>query len=234
MKLLVTGTQGQLVRSLIERAPGVGVEIVAIGRPALDMADPASIAPALEAVTADAIVNAAAYTAVDRAEGEEALATRINGEAAGEIARLAARRGLPMLQISTDYVFDGGGARPYREDDPTGPMGAYGRSKLAGERAVARENPAASILRTAWVYSPFGANFLKTMLRLGETRDEVSVVADQSGNPSSALDLADAILAIARQRRDGVPGAGIYHVSGAGEASWADLAEATFAEAAVA
>jgi dTDP-4-dehydrorhamnose reductase len=235
MKMLVTGTQGQIVRALIERAPLVGVEVVALGRPTLDMSDPASISAALDGVEADAIVNAAAYTAVDKAEAEEALATRVNGEAAGEIAAFAHRRGLPLLHISTDYVFDGDSLRPYREDDPTGPVGAYGRSKLAGERAAVAQDPGATILRTAWVHSPFGANFVKTMLRLGETRDELSVVADQRGNPSYALDLADAILSIAKQRielRAQNFGAGIYHMTGSGEGTWADLAEHVFAEAA--
>lgn len=235
MKLLVTGAQGQIVRSLIERAPFAGVEVIALGRPALDMSEPAHVAAALEGVEADAIVNAAAYTAVDKAESEEALATRINGDAAGEIAALAHRRGLTFLHISTDYVFDGESPRPYREDDPTGPIGAYGRSKLAGERAVRERDPGATILRTAWVYSPFGANFVKTMLRLGETRDELSVVADQLGSPSYAPDLADAILGIAKrrvERRAENFGAGIYHMTGSGEATWADLAEEVFTEAA--
>ena len=164
----------------------------------------------------------------------EALAMRINGDAAGEAARIARRRGVPLLHISTDYVFDGAATRPYREDDPTGPTSAYGRTKLAGERAVLDADPTATILRTAWVYSPFSVNFVKTMLRLGETRSEVSVVADQRGNPSYALDLADAVLSIARQRvqrRSESFGAGVYHMTGSGQASWADLAEEVFAEA---
>ena len=236
MRLIVTGTpEGQLIGSLIERAPLVGAEIVAIGKPELDMSDPATVAPALERIEVDAVVNAAAYTAVDKAESEEALAFRINGEAAGEVARVARRRGLPLLHISTDYVFDGAAARPYREDDATGPTSAYGRTKLAGERLVLANDPTATVLRTAWVYSPFSVNFVKTMLRLSQCREEISVVADQRGNPSYALDLADVVLSVARQRverrRDGF-GAGVYHMTGSGEATWADLAEEVFAEAA--
>jgi dTDP-4-dehydrorhamnose reductase len=235
MRLIVTGTQGQVARALLERGAEQGVEIAAIGRSDLDLADPESVERALTSVDGDAIVNAAAYTAVDKAESEEALATRVNGEGAGAAARVAAARGLPFLHLSTDYVFDGSGARPYREEDPTGPVGAYGRSKLAGERAVAAACPSAAIFRTAWVYSPFGANFVKTMLRLGETRDEVSVVADQMGAPTSAVDIADALIASASRmiagRRD--PSfSGVFHMTGAGEASWADFAEEIFAEAA--
>jgi dTDP-4-dehydrorhamnose reductase len=235
MRLIVTGTaEGQLVGSLIERAPSANAEIVAVGIPELDMSDPSTIAPALAGIKADVIVNAAAFTAVDKAESNEALAMRINGDAAGEAARVARRQNLPLLHISTDYVFDGSSPRPYREDDLTGPTSAYGRTKLAGERAVLDADPTATILRTAWVYSPFSVNFVKTMLRLGETRTEVSVVADQRGNPSYALDLADAVLSIARQRlqrRSERFGVGIYHMTGSGDATWADLAEEVFAEA---
>ena len=234
MRLIVTGTQGQVVTSLLERGPAQGVEVIAVGRPELDLADPASVAAALGKVEGHAIVNAAAYTAVDKAESEEVLATRINGAGAGAVAKVAAERGLPLLHISTDYVFDGALGRPYREDDPTGPVGAYGRSKLAGERAVAAENPNAAIFRTAWVYSPFGDNFVKTMLRLGETREELSVVADQRGAPTSALDIADALIAAARKLLAD-PGNkslnGVFNLTGGGEATWADFAEAIFAEA---
>ncbi|MCI4679962.1 dTDP-4-dehydrorhamnose reductase [Rhodoblastus acidophilus] len=234
MRLIVTGTQGQVVRALQERGPAQGVEIVAVGRPEFDLADPASVARALGGVEGDAIINAAAYTAVDKAETEEELATRINGAGAGAVARFAAARGLPLLHISTDYVFDGALDRPWREDDSTGPIGAYGRSKLAGEQAVAAADPRATILRTAWVYAPFGANFVRTMLRLGETREEVSVVADQRGAPTAALDIADALIAIARRRLAEPTNpafSGIFHMSGSGEASWADFAEEIFAEA---
>ena len=181
----------------------------------------------------DVIVNAAAYTAVDKAEAEEALTLRVNGEGAGHVAEAAARLGAPLLHLSTDYVFDGALDRPYREDDPTAPTGSYGRSKLAGEKEVAARCENSVILRTAWVYSPFGANFVRTMLRLNETRDEVGVVADQRGNPTSALDIADALIAIAaRIRDDSSPRLrGVFHMTGSGEATWADFAEAVFKEA---
>ena len=158
---------------------------------------------------------------------------RVNGEGAGHVAEAAARIGAPFLHLSTDYVFDGALDRPYREDDPTGPTGAYGRSKLVGERRVAERCPNSAILRTAWIYSPFGANFVRTMLRLNETREEVSVVADQRGNPTSALDIAEALLAIAKRICDDASPAlrGVFHMTGSGEATWADFAEAVFQEA---
>ncbi len=232
MRILVTGTQGQVARSLIERAPA-SVEVLALGRPEIDLADPASIRNAFDARAPDVVVNAAAYTAVDKAETEEALAFRINGEGAGIVAECARRLGAPIIQLSTDYVFDGSAGRPYREDDPVQPIGAYGRSKLAGEEAVAGANPRHAILRTAWVYSPFGANFVKTMLRLGETRSEVSVVADQVGSPTSALDIADAVFAVATLllARPAPEKYGVFHMTGEGEASWAEFAETIFAQA---
>ena len=139
------------------------------------------------------VINAAAYTAVDRAESEADIAMQVNGAGAGYVAEAAAAVGAPLLHLSTDYVFDGSLHRPYREDDPTGPTSAFGRFKLAGEERATRICPNSAILRTAWIYSPFGANFLRTMLGLNETRDEVGVVADQLGNPTSALDIADAL-----------------------------------------
>ncbi len=233
MRIAVTGSKGQVASSLIERA-GSGVEVVALGRPLFDLEDRGAVIGGLAAARPDVVVNAAAYTAVDKAEAEEALAVRVNGEGAGHVAEAAARLGVPLLHLSTDYVFDGALPRPYREEDATGPAGAYGRSKLIGERLVAERCADSVILRTAWVYSPFGANFVRTMLRLGETREEVGVVADQVGNPTSALDIADALIAIAaRARDDSSPGLrGVFHMTGAGEASWADFAEAIFSEAA--
>ncbi len=233
MRIAVTGLKGQLATSLIERA-GPTTEIIALGRPAFDLTDRDAIFSGLEAARPDVIVNAAAYTAVDKAETEEAVATRVNGEGAGHVAEAAAQLGAPLLHLSTDYVFDGALDRSYREDDPTAPTGAYGRSKLAGEKAVAERSEDSVILRTAWVYSPFGANFVRTMLRLNESRDEVGVVADQRGNPTSALDIANAIIAIAARVKDDKSPAlrGIFHMTGSGEATWADFAESIFQEAA--
>jgi len=219
------------VTSLIERAAAHDVEIQAIGRPDLDLSDPDSIERCLDAARADVVVNAAAYTAVDKAESEEELVTQINGAGAGLVAAAARRQGAPVIHISTDYVFDGTFDRPYDETDPPAPVGAYGRSKLAGEFAVAAANPEHVILRTAWVYSPFGGNFVKTMLRLGETRGQLNVVADQRGGPTSALDIADAVIAVAKGLIDRPGRFGIFHMTGAGEASWAEFAAAIFAEA---
>ena len=233
MRIAVTGSKGQVATSLIERA-GAKAEVVALGRPAFDLTDRAAVVAGLEAARPHVVVNAAAYTAVDKAEAEEADAVRVNGEGAGHVAEATARLGVPLVHLSTDYVFDGALDRPYREDDPTAPTGAYGRSKLAGEKAVTERCEDSVILRTAWVYSPFGANFVRTMLRLNETRDEVGVVADQRGNPTSALDIADAVIAIAARMKDDASPAlrGVFHMTGSGEATWADLAETIFHEAA--
>ncbi len=231
-RLAVTGLTGQVVSALIERAPK-DVEMIALGRPQLDLSVRDAVLATLRHVGCDAIVNAAAYTAVDKAESEPDVAMRVNAEGAANVAEAAAELGAPLLHLSTDYVFDGTLDRPYREDDATGPTGAYGRSKLAGEEKIAAIHPDHVILRTAWVYSPFGANFVKTMLRLGEAREEVGVVADQIGNPTNALDIADALIVIARRLvADSSLGLrGVFHMTGRGEATWADLAEATFAVA---
>ena len=232
MRIAVTGATGQVATSLQERA-GPKLEVVALARPAFDLASRAAVLAGLEAARPDVIVNAAAYTAVDKAETEEAEAFRVNAEGAGHVAEAAERLGVPLIHLSTDYVFDGALDRPYREDDRTGPTGAYGHSKLAGEKAVAAACENSVILRTAWVYSPFGTNFVRTMLRLNETRDEVGVVADRRGNPTSALDIAEALVAIAaRVKDDASPRLrGIFHMPGSGEATWADFAEAVFREA---
>lgn len=227
MKILVTGRDGQLARSLMER--GKGRDIVALGRPDLDLEVEGSARVAILAARPDIVINAAAYTNVDQAENEPARAMRINGEAAGEVAAAAREIGACVIQISTDYVFDGMSSEPYDEDAPTGPIGVYGRSKLLGEERVRAANPDHAIVRTAWVYSPFGRNFVKTMMGLAETRDVLNVVADQHGNPTSALDLADGLLALVDSEK--ISGR-TYHLAGTGRASWYDLAEHVFAECA--
>jgi dTDP-4-dehydrorhamnose reductase len=231
MRLVVTGREGQIVRSLMERARASAIEVVPAGRPELDLASPATIAQTLASLRPDAIVSAAAYTAVDAAESDEAAAFAINAEGAGAVASAAARLRVPVVHLSTDYVFSGTLDRPYREDDETGPIGVYGASKLAGEHAVAAATPDHAILRTAWIYSPFGKNFVRTMLNLARQRPEISVVSDQHGTPGNAFDLADGILAVARNllERPG-DGAlrGVFHMSAAGETTWDDFARAIF------
>lgn len=232
MRIAVTGKAGQVVTSLIERGVAAGHEILALGRPELDLVDPASIARALEAAAPDAIVSAAAYTAVDKAESESELVHAVNGAGAGAVAQAARALGVPLVHVSTDYVFDGALDRPYLEGDPTGPTSVYGASKLAGEQAVlAAHGDNSAVLRVAWVYSPSGSNFVKTMIHLAADRDEVSVVADQLGNPTSALDIADGIIRVATnlQSNSDAELRGVFHMTASGEASWADFAEAIFA-----
>jgi dTDP-4-dehydrorhamnose reductase len=234
MKLVVTGVHGQVARALVERAPP-GAVVVPLGRPQLDLADAAGIAPALAQAGADLVINAAAYTAVDKAETERDAAFAVNATGAGAVAAAARALGLPLIHLSTDYVFDGAKPAPYVETDPTGPTGVYGASKLAGEAAVMAAHPGAVIARTAWVVSPFGNNFVKTMLRLAATRDEIGVVADQIGNPTSALDIADALWQVATNllAHPADPAlSGLFHLTGSGEASWADLAGEVFAASA--
>lgn len=234
MKILVTGRHGQLAQSLAERAAlDDGLQISLVGRPDLDLAVAGSSRSAIVAARPDLVINAAAFTAVDLAETEADLAGWINDEAAGEIASAAHEVGAPVIQISTDYVFDGQASEPYAETAGTNPINAYGRSKLAGEEAVRAANPNHLILRTSWLIGPFGKNFVRTMVDLGRTRDSLSVVADQFGNPTSALDLADAILLAARRWAAGDrTGLGqTFHLAGSGIASWFDLAVAVQDEA---
>ncbi len=230
MRIAVTGRHGQVVTAMMERGQQAGVEIVAVGRPELDLADPPSIRRVLSVVKPDAIVSAAAYTAVDKAESEPELAFAVNAKGPEALAEVAAELNIPIVHLSTDYVFPGDKNGIYRETDATGPVSVYGRSKLAGEEAVAARTPNHAILRTAWVYSPFGANFVKTMLRLAETRDALNVVADQHGTPTSALDIADAVIAIAKRLATNSDPKlrGTFHLTGSGEATWADFAEAIF------
>lgn len=225
MKLLVFGRTGQVATELQARAT-----VTALGRDQADLSDPDACAAFIRTADADAVINAAAYTAVDRAEDEEELATVINGRAPAAMARACAARGLPFVHISTDYVFDGSGTRPWRPDDPTGPLGAYGRSKLAGEQGILAAGGRFAILRTSWVFSAHGANFVKTMLRLSETRDHLTIVADQVGGPTAAGDIADACLALAHGLRLDQGEGGIFHFSGKPDVSWADFAREIFAQ----
>ncbi|WP_192256438.1 dTDP-4-dehydrorhamnose reductase [Mesorhizobium caraganae] len=227
MRLVVTGRDGQVATSLLEAGQGRDdVEVVAVGRPALHLARPDTVFDALAPVRPDIVVSAAAYTAVDQAEDQPDLAFAANAVGAGKVAEAAAKLGVPVIHLSTDYVFDGTKDGAYVETDATAPLGVYGASKLAGELAVAAANPRHLILRTAWVYSPFGKNFVKTMLRLAGDRDEIAVVADQWGNPTSAFDIADAILHAAAMLRgdEGFDGYGIYHLAGAGDVNWSGFA----------
>jgi len=222
MRLLVTGTEGQLARSLSERARlHPRIELVTLGRPELDLEVAGSAAAAIAGAGADIVINAAAYTAVDQAEDEPERAYRINADAAGEIAAAAATAGAAVIQLSTDYVFDGQGEGPYREDAPVNPLGVYGRSKLAGEEQVRAANPKHAIVRTAWVYSPFGRNFVRSIMAAAAVRDRLTVVDDQRGSPTSALDLADGLLAMAEA---GGGWGETYHLAGRGETSWCGFA----------
>ncbi|MEA3002028.1 MAG: dTDP-4-dehydrorhamnose reductase [Sphingomonadales bacterium] len=225
------GRGGQLALSLAERATARGVELRFEGRPQLDLADPASIRRGVAESGAEIIINAAAYTAVDKAEDEAEAAHAVNAVAPGVLAEAAWERGARLVHVSTDYVFDGQGERAWMEGDTTGPASAYGRSKLEGEQAVRDVLAGHVIVRTAWVYSPFGSNFVRTMLSLAKSRSELQVVEDQIGNPTSALDLADGLLAIlATWEREPDRGIGTtYHLAGTGTTSWADFAREIFA-----
>lgn len=233
MRIAVTGQQGQVVQAIRAQAADDAV-VVALGRPGLDLARPETIAASLAAAQPDLIVSAAAYTAVDKAESERDLAFAINATGAAAVAAAALRLNVPVIHISTDYVFDGAKGAPYTEADAVGPLNVYGASKLAGEQAVMAANPEAVVLRASWIYSPFGHNFVRTMLRLAAEREEVGVVADQFGSPTSALDLADGIWALASRLLGGSAASprGVFHMAGSGSASWADLAEATFSASA--
>jgi dTDP-4-dehydrorhamnose reductase len=227
--ILVTGGTGQLASAL---AAANGVHRV--GRPGFDFDRPETIAAAFHAATPRLVVNAAAYTAVDAAENESDAAYRANRDGPAILARLCAEADIPLIHISTDYVFDGTKPEPYVETDPVDPQGVYGASKLAGEQAVLRSAAKGVILRTAWVYAATGKNFVRTMLNLGRTRDRLGIVADQHGCPTTAADLSEAILAVvARLDATGWQPAyrGIFHAAGSGATTWHGLAVATFEEA---
>lgn len=229
MKLLVFGKTGQVAAELQHTLPN-GWNARFLGREDADLADPAACAAAIRACSPDAIINAAAYTAVDKAEEEEPLARTINADAPRAMAAAARDMGAAFLHISTDYVFDGSGDTPFRPSDPTGPLGAYGRTKLAGEQAIAAAGGNWLILRTSWVVSGHGNNFVRTMLRLGAAHESLSVVDDQIGGPTPAKAIADALLGCAQAMQCGQAG-GLYHFAGAPAVSWADFARTIMAEA---
>lgn len=211
-----------------------GLEITALGRESADLTRPLDCSEAILGSEADVVINAAAYTAVDKAEEEEALATTINGSTAGAMAAACAERGLPFLHISTDYVFDGSKRSPWAENDPVAPLGAYGRSKLTGEDAVRNAGGPHVILRTAWVFSAHGNNFVKTMLRVGEGRDRLTVVDDQHGGPTAAHDIAVALITVAQAFKDGRGVSGTYHFCGAPGTTWCSFAREIFARSSLA
>ena len=217
--ILVFGKTGQVANEFQSL-----LDVVALGREEADLSNPTACADAIRAYSPRVVINAAAYTAVDRAEGEEALATVINGAAPAAMARACADLGIPFVHISTDYVFDGFGNTPWPTTTPTAPQNAYGRSKLAGENGIRASGATYAIVRTSWVVSAHGANFVKTMLHLSETRDALTIVADQIGGPTPARDIAAACLQIAEQLQADPTKSGTYHFSGAPDVSWAELA----------
>jgi dTDP-4-dehydrorhamnose reductase len=234
MRIVVCGRQGQLARALLEADRLPDMELVAIGRPALDMSDAASIASVIRREQPDLVINTAAYTFVDRAESEPDAAFAVNTTGADHVAQACAARSIPLIHISTDYVFAGSKLAPYVEDDPTFPATVYGRTKREGELRVMEACERHLILRTAWVHSPWGANFVKTMLRLANERSVIGVVDDQRGTPTYAPDLAAAVLAVARRAiadPDRISW-GIYHAAGGGEATWCGFAREVFKAAA--
>jgi len=226
MRVLVTGARGQ-VGGEVARALAGRAEVIAHDRSTLDLADRGEIAGRVREARPDAIVNAAAYTAVDRAESDEASARAVNAVAPGILAEEARRAGALLVHYSTDYVFDGTKRGAYVESDATGPLNVYGRTKLEGERAIAASGCAYAILRTSWVYGPQGGNFVRTMLRLAREREELRVVDDQRGAPTSSLQLARATIDILDRARDAP---GLYHATAAGETTWLGYAQAIFDE----
>ena len=227
--ILVFGKTGQVASELAALLP----EAVFLGRAEADLTDPAACHAAILTAKPTAVINAAAYTAVDRAEEDEATATLVNGQAPSAMAKACAELGIPLVHISTDYVFDGQGRDPFSPDQATAPLGAYGRSKLLGEQGVIAAGGVHAIVRTSWVFSAHGANFVKTMLRLGATRDQLSIVADQTGGPTPARAVAQVCLAIATQLISEPSKSGTYHFTGAPDVSWSDFARAIFQSAAI-
>jgi dTDP-4-dehydrorhamnose reductase len=228
----IIGKNGQLGRELIRRSPGSELTVAAFGRDKCDIADADGVERTLQTNSLDLVVNAAAYTAVDQAEEDAARAYAVNAEGPGNLAAFCSRHGIPLIHISTDYVFDGKQTIPYRESDAVSPLGIYGESKARGEQNVREQLAAHIIIRTAWLYSAVGRNFVKTMLRLGREKTILKVVDDQYGCPTSAADLADAVWQIIlRVRRNRQPCWGTYHFCNRGETTWFGFAQAVFTRA---
>lgn len=223
------GQTGQVARELARRMPD-HVSATFLGRAEADLADPTTVARAIATHPCDAVINAAAWTAVDKAEADEAAAHVVNGDSPAAMAQACAEKRIPLLHISTDYVFDGNGDRPFTPDHPTAPLNAYGRTKLAGEQSIRASGAQHLILRTSWVVSSHGTNFVKTMLRLGAERPGLNVVADQHGAPTPAAAIADALILAATALRAGAAG-GTYHFAGSPDTTWADFARAIMAGA---
>ncbi|MRX49665.1 dTDP-4-dehydrorhamnose reductase [Paracoccus sp. S-4012] len=224
-ELLVFGRTGQVARELARR----GGHARFLGREDANLTDPAACAAVIREARPAAVINAAAWTAVDKAEAEPGAARSVNAQAPAAMAGACAALGVPFLTVSTDYVFDGSGVQPRREGDATGPLGTYGATKLEGERAVAAEGGQWAVIRTSWVFSAHGANFVRTMLRLGAERERLTIVADQIGGPTPAADIAAALLEMAAQMRADPGRGGLYHFAGTPDVSWADFARAIFA-----
>ena len=229
MRLLVTGGAGMLGQAVAAVATRLGHDVVALSRTDLDITDAGHVRRVIAAAEPRAVINCAAWTDVDRAETAEAVATAVNGEGAGNVARAAAETGARLVHVSTDYVFDGSKRSPWVESDPVGPIGAYGRSKLVGEEQVAAAGADHAIVRTAWLFGAGGRNFVDTMLTLGSARDEVDVVADEVGSPTWAAHLAEGLVEVAERRGD----VGLFHAAGSGACSWFELAVEVFARSGV-
>ena len=234
LRVLLFGGTGQVGSELRRRSWPMPVALVTPGRAEADFSDPARLAETIRSLAPDLVVNSAAYTAVDKAEAEPELAHAVNAVAPGAIAFAAAARGAPLIHLSTDYVFDGRKTEAYREDDPINPLSVYGASKAAGEDAVRAAGERHVILRTSWVYGAIGHNFVKTMLRLGAERPQLSIVDDQWGAPTSAPDIADAVMTIARRLSGGEGGYGTFHFTAEGATTWYGFAKHIFSQSAAA
>jgi len=233
MRFLVTGISGQVGSETARRFGELG-EVLAADRAMLDLSRPSALAAKLDALAPEVIVNPAAYTAVDRAEDERELAFTVNADSPGVMAKWAAARGVPFIHLSTDYVFDGSGERPWQEDDPVAPLGAYGASKLAGEKNIRAAAGPHLIVRTSWIYAAHGANFLRTISRLAREKHELKIVVDQVGAPTSAAFVADTLATIVRKNLDDLTPAlaasgGVVHAAAAGHTSWHGFASAIVA-----